>query len=294
MVAIDGGATKTLLRIVTPDGDVLGEGRSGPANIATDTEQAARSIRAAFDQAIFTAELTEDVWRGAFTWVAAAGLAGAEVAGCSDRIRDLCEFLTVFDVRTDAYTSCLGAHGGRDGAIVAIGTGSVGFAIRGEQTHRVGGWGFPQGDEGGGAHIGLKALRHMLWVADGRTAETELARDVCRYIRDAGGDPLTWGIGASATKFALLTPIVTNAAQKECKIALGILDYAASNIEVIANTLLQGEDFSSLKLAFLGGLSPVLMPRLSKTLSDRIVFPEGSSLDGATALVRKVMEHRRA
>jgi glucosamine kinase len=61
---------------------------------------------------------------------------------------------------TDSFTMLVGAHGGKPGAIVAAGTGSIGEVLRPDGTRfSVGGWGFPVSDEGGGAWLGMRAVR---------------------------------------------------------------------------------------------------------------------------------------
>ena len=288
LVAIDGGATKTLLRIAQPDGTVLSEAQSGPSNIATDVEQAARSIRKAFDNALHAADLEDAHQRGAIQWVAAAGIAGTESSGRSERLHELCDFFSIFSVWSDAYTSCFGAHGGKNGAIVAIGTGSVGYAIADDRTHRVGGWGFPQSDEGGGARIGLRALQHMLCTLDGRCTETALSEYIRLDIEKQSANPLTYGIGASSTQFASLAPLVVRSAQSGCQAAEDILADAAGDIANIARTLLLEKDFSDLSLTLLGSLASILEPRLPVDIQKRITSPRGSSLDGATRLARNI------
>ena len=58
-------------------------------------------------------------------------------------------------VSTDAYIAALAAHSGSPGAVIIVGTGSVGYRIEAAGHCRlVGGWGFPIGDEGSGAWIG--------------------------------------------------------------------------------------------------------------------------------------------
>ena len=45
---------------------------------------------------------------------------------------------------TDAHTAALGAHGGAPGAVIAVGTGSVGYRLHADGSAKlVGGWGFP-------------------------------------------------------------------------------------------------------------------------------------------------------
>lgn len=73
-----------------------------------------------------------------------------------------------FALATDAVTTHLGALGGRGGAIVAVGTGSIAFATDlHEVWHRVDGWGHLLGDRGAGAWIGIEALRAAMLAHDG-------------------------------------------------------------------------------------------------------------------------------
>ena len=61
-------------------------------------------------------------------------------------------------ITSDAHAACVGAHGGHDGGIIIVGTGSVGWAIRGGRQYRVGGWGLTLSDEGSAAWLGREAL----------------------------------------------------------------------------------------------------------------------------------------
>ena len=87
---------------------------------------------------------------------------------------------------SDAQAACVGAHAGRDGGIVIVGTGSIGWANLAGQSHRVGGWGFPVSDEGSGAWLGSEAVRRVLWASDGLTPWTDLLRAIFEQF---GSDP---------------------------------------------------------------------------------------------------------
>jgi len=76
----------------------------------------------------------------------------------------------------DATIACIGAHGARDGGIVIVGTGSVGFAVVAGREIRVGGYGFPISDEGSGADLGLHAIRLALRAYDERSSLRGLTR----------------------------------------------------------------------------------------------------------------------
>ena len=82
-------------------------------------------------------------------------------------------------LESDALTTLLGAHAGQPGVIVAIGTGSVGEVLHADGSrHEVGGWGFPSGDEAGGAWIGMRAINHAQQVVDGRVPGSALWRSI--------------------------------------------------------------------------------------------------------------------
>ena len=72
-------------------------------------------------------------------------------------------------VASDAVTNLVGAVGGlRQGAVVAAGTGAVGFGSDfGEHWNRVDGWGHVLGDWGSAARLGLEGLGAALRWRDG-------------------------------------------------------------------------------------------------------------------------------
>src|SRR3546814_12252828 len=74
---------------------------------------------------------------------------------------------------------------GGDGAILILGTGSVGLIKRGEDSLSIGGYGFPISDEGSGEALGLSAIRHALRTLDGRTRPTQLSQAVTKQFDHA-------------------------------------------------------------------------------------------------------------
>jgi N-acetylglucosamine kinase-like BadF-type ATPase len=84
----------------------------------------------------------------------------------------------------DAVTAHLGALGGRGGAVVAVGTGSIaiGTDLAGHWK-RVGGWGHLYDDRGSGAWIGIEALKAAIRTHDGVTTDAAalLAAAVARF-----------------------------------------------------------------------------------------------------------------
>ena len=97
---------------------------------------------------------------------------------------------------TDSHAACVGAHRGGDGGVVIIGTGSIGEAIVEGKRHRVGGWGFPVSDEGGGAWLGCEVARRALWALDGRAPWTPLLKSVAERFDEDPHAMVRWMSGA--------------------------------------------------------------------------------------------------
>ena len=78
----------------------------------------------------------------------------------------------------DSVTAFLGALSGRNGAVVAAGTGVVTLAVGASEVARVDGWGHIMGDAGSGYWIGREALDAVMRAYDGRGEPTELTAAV--------------------------------------------------------------------------------------------------------------------
>jgi glucosamine kinase len=110
------------------------------------------------------------------------GLAGIDRFGAREELLKLPHPFRKVVYATDARVACLGAHGGRDGGIVILGTGSAGFAhVKGREL-RIGGYGFPLSDEGSGADFGLRAVKLALRAHDGRASPTPFLLEVMRML----------------------------------------------------------------------------------------------------------------
>ena len=186
-------------------------------------------------------------------------------------------------LNNDGYTTLVGAHGGQPGAVIALGTGSVGQAMLADGTQReVGGWGFPSGDEGSGAWIGMAAINYIQQVLDGRLEGGALADAViasCGGTRHAIQD---WLAGATATRFATLAPLVVQHAELEDDAALEIMQSAGYEVDLMAAAL--DPDYA-LPLALCGGLGAAMVPYLEPETAELIVPAQGDSAAGALRMI---------
>ena len=106
-IGVDGGASCCRARIRDMQGNLLGEGYGGPANIHFDLDLAAQSIQSASEAAARSAGLDE---RSLHRAHAGLGLAGAGIKSASDGLRSKLSPFASIVLETDAYIAWLGAH----------------------------------------------------------------------------------------------------------------------------------------------------------------------------------------
>lgn len=279
-LGIDGGGSGCRARLADDSFRVLGEGQAGPANLRLGPAAVWDAVHAAADAAIGAAGLSgcrADIH-------AAAGLAGTSrreaLAALSVRPHAFASLIFV----EDTLIACLGAHGGRDGGIVIAGTGSVGFGIVGDTHVRFGGYGFPISDEGSGADIGLEAMRRAMQAFDGRLPTTPLLADLLARAGGGAAEIIGWMDRAGATDYAALAACVAQHAANGDAGAGELLGGAASRVEALAEALFRA---GVPRVCLMGGLAPVLEPRMSAQTRARLMPAEADALAGALILARR-------
>ncbi len=283
-LGVDGGATTCRARIVDAGGETLGEGRAGTANPRYGLEAAFAEIEAATRQALEAAGLpAADI----AALHAGLGLAGTGQRQDRDAVLAHPHPFASRALATDAHTACLGAHGGADGAILILGTGSCGWAIVGGRPHRVGGLGFPISDHGSGAWLGLTAIRRALLAADGVEPRTALSAAILERFDDDTDTAVAWQSGALPRDYASFAPLVVDHAAKKDGLAVELMRATAADAEMQARALLET---GAARLALMGGLAPHILPWLPKDLRKAIVEPAGDALDGAILLARQSLK----
>ena len=280
LIGVDGGGSGTRVRLARADGALLATGASGPSALLHGIASAWSAVRAAIDQAFAAAGLAQPA-------PARIGL-GLGLAGVHNK-QWAADFLAAdpgygaIALGSDGQTTLLGAHQGRPGAIVALGTGSVGEVLAADgQRREVGGWGFPAGDEAGGAWIGLRAIGHLQQVLDGRAAPSPFAAALAEQCGGGGRDGLQrWLAGANQTAYATLARLVLAHAADTAPARL-ILDQAGAQVALMVQALDPG---GALPVALCGGLASPLTPYLPAALQTRLVPAHGDSAMGALLLI---------
>ena len=279
-LGIDAGGSHTRARLADDHGEVIGIGSAGPANTRIGLDNAIAEIENACREAITSAGLDE----GEVASIRAGiGIAGLNRTGVLGGLREHPFPFASLAVASDAAIACLGAHHGKDGAIVIVGTGSIGFARVGDETIVIGGYGFPISDEGSGADLGLHAIRRSLWARDGRIQPTPMTEEILDRFSGSPGEIVGWMDHATATDYAMFAPLVMDHAARGDGVAEPIVQEAARRIDRLIRSLLER---GAPSCCLMGGLSGRLHDWLAAGIRERLREPLGDALDGAIRLAQ--------
>lgn len=286
LIGVDGGGSGTRVRVARADGSALAQGENGPSGLGHGIDRAWIAVGNAVLNAFAAAGITHPPLRRIAIGL---GLAGVHNRQWAAQFLDQNPGYAAIALESDALTTLLGAHQGQPGAVVAIGTGSVGEVLYADGARReVGGWGFPSGDEAGGAWIGMRAVGHAQQVLDGRAAHNPFASaiiDACGGHRDAIQG---WLAAANQTAYAQLARLVLEHAGGN-PTARAILEEAGRQVALIATAL---DPTGLLPVALCGGLAEPLRPYLPQELLRRVVPAWGDSAAGALRLIQQHLKER--
>jgi glucosamine kinase len=281
-LGVDAGATRCRARLRASDGAICAEAEGPAANAYVDFDAAVAVARAVVEQALGRAGLPLDC-----TSRVQLGLGVAGVGSVAEAELFAGRFAGFASVRVvnDAAAACLGAHGGADGGLIVVGTGSAGVARVAGRDAIVGGRGFHLGDDGSAARLGLEAARAAMRAADGLGPASELTQ----HISARFADPLAmvhWAAKATPRDYGDLAPLVISAAGSDDPVARRLADAAAA---AVAALVARVEALGAKRLAMVGGLGDALRPFLAPGLSARLAKPLFDPTDGAIALVGGVL-----
>jgi glucosamine kinase len=294
LIGVDGGGTGTRAHVARPPGAgagtlrILGSGRAGPSALRQGVIKAWGEIERAIRLAFSDARITPPAWSHC---ALGAGLSGASHKPLREEFLASNAGFASIALDTDGYVTLLGAHGGRPGVVVAFGTGSVGEGLRADGSRAVvSGWGFPVGDEGSGAWMGLRAMQVAQAATDGRAPVGALARRVWEMTGAADHqkrEALQAFCGnAGQFAYAQLAPAVFDTARDDAA-SKAILDTAAAEMATVAAAL---DPDAGLPLVVAGSIGLRLMERLPEPLRKRIVEAKADAATGALTLIQQALQ----
>ena len=288
-LGIDGGGSQCRASLAAASGETLGHGLAGTANPLEGQDKAVNSILEATGQALREAGLTVD---NLGNIVAGLGLAGVNLPGLHHTFSEWTHPFKSIYLTTDLHAACLGAHQGKDGAVIIIGTGSCGFARVKGQTAEYGGHGFPLGDMGSAAWMGFKAVQHSLLALDGLLPGSRLAELLLARFEYSEPMALVERMARETpSEYGKLARIVFAAAEENDAAAIAIIREGAGYISTMARKLLE---LNPQRLSLLGGLAPLIEHWLDPDVAAHVTPPLDNAEAGAIYLARQGWAEERA
>lgn len=286
-IGIDGGGTKLKIKIENIKGECIGIGEGGPANISNSFEIAWKNIISTIDNTLKPFGI--DINDNNFSINLAIGIAGYEILSARENFLKESHPFEQVKLYSDSYIACVGAHKGKNGGVILIGTGSVGLSIINNKTFKVGGWGFPYDDFGSGAWIGMQSISTYCHCLDSRKKKSEFNKVILEKFNNSQTQILNWASNADSKDFATLAPIVIELAKENNPQAFEIMTKAGNHISEIGNTLISvsSNHMNNLPLVVMGGIGNHIIPYLDNVIKKKLVTPKSSPEDGALLLLRQ-------
>jgi glucosamine kinase len=277
-LGVDAGATRCRGRLRASDGTVVAEAEGPAANTYVNFERAVEVARAVVADVLARAGLAAIDTSGVQLGLGVAGIGGeAEAALFANRF----EGFACVRVVNDAVAACIGAHGGADGGLIVVGTGSAGVARVAGRDTIVGGRGFHLGDDGSAARLGLEAARATMRAIDGLGPRSDMTKQIAARYADSLA-MVHWAAAATPRDYGDLAPLVIAAARDGDGLGMRLVSDA---VAAVAALLARVEGLGAPRVAMVGGLSQALRPFLSADVSARLHAPLFDPTDGAIALV---------
>lgn len=271
-LGVDGGGSKCRAILVGADLQLLGSGLGGPANPLHGFEQTLNSIICATDAALAEAGLQP---QAKSELISGLGLAGVNLPSLYQQVKNWSHPFAQLFLTTDLHIASLGAHRGEEGAVIVAGTGSCGYAQVNGQTTILGAHGFPFGDQGSGAWMGLEAIKVVLLASDGLGPSTCLTQMFAEQLGVEGVMIVDKFAGAGSSEYAQLSALVLRAAEAGDAVALSIVKEGTAYLDAIAEKLWQT---GVKRLSLIGGLGQALRswlaPATLARLSEPLMQPE--------------------
>ncbi|WP_163923397.1 BadF/BadG/BcrA/BcrD ATPase family protein [Photobacterium sp. Alg240-V54] len=280
LVGVDGGGTSCRARICDLAGNILGEAKTGSANILLGGEIAMASIQQAIALAAQQAQLTPADYPKMAIGLA---LAGAEQQQAWHAFMQQPHPYGAITLNTDAYGACLGAWDGKDGAILIAGTGSCGILLLDGEQHVVGGREFPISDQGSGAIMGLRLIQQVLLSVDGIVPTTELTQHVLSHFEHDIDAIVSWSKTARPCDYGQFSPVIFRFAAQNDSLAVSLLQQTAADIEMWMQALIVR---GATRICLMGGIGERIQTWLTPPMQQRLATPQGDAMDGAIAMAR--------
>lgn len=278
-LAADCGGTNCRVRLFDEDGQLLSEGRGGPANASLGLEAVLSEIFRATRDALAKLDGPTIPLSRLHAGFAMAGL--VETERRKEFLRTPHPFASM-TAETDAFVAQLGAFAGGDGGLLITGTGSCGFAVKGKEKFYIGGWGFPVSDQGSGARLGHLAVRRALQAYDNILPSSPFCKKLLAEVGIHPAEVSRWARTAKPADYGALAAIVIEHAHAEDEVAKNLVLTVAKEVNQLIRALVKrgvGE------IHHIGGFAEPIRPWLDKAYGRYEAQARGDVFDGALRLI---------
>ncbi|MEK6625892.1 MAG: BadF/BadG/BcrA/BcrD ATPase family protein [Bdellovibrionota bacterium] len=286
-LGIDGGGSGTRIVVADLDRRILAEAHGAPSALGQGIEESWRAI--SLVTSVCLSHLTAGSSGASISLSECAmgiGISGANNPVWKEEFIRQNPGLGFLVVDTDGFTTLLGAHAGKPGCVIAIGTGIVGVALLpGGERRTVGGWGFPSGDEASGSWFGLNAANYAQRVLDGRARGGHFSKDILKFCGSTPECFVAWLGQARQFEYAKLAPLVFKHAKQDRR-AKKLLAEAAENIILMSKAL---DPSGKLPLALCGRIGEAMLHHLPKQFRKRVHKPLHNSAFGALEMLSGIL-----
>jgi len=281
LIGVDGGGSGTRIIVTDKKLKILASANGEPSALGQGIEKSWRAILDTLSRAFHYGNLPVPMLSECAIGL---GLSGANNIIWKNEFYLRNPGFKYIVLDTDGFTTLLGAHGGKPGVVVAVGTGSVGMLLDSNNIRKdVSGWGFPAGDEASGAWLGLKACALTQKTLDGRRVKSSLTDLILNFCGKEPAQFLNWLGNAGQNSFAQLAPLVLQAEKSDPE-AKKLLIEAGQEICLMANALDPNEQYP---FSICGRLGEALIPFTPVELQKRHQNPNADSTVGALLLLTR-------
>lgn len=283
-LGVDGGGTNCRVRLADENLETLAEVRNGRSNLQIDDANPAYAAISAGTREVFD-KAGIDFAETANTF-ACFGMAGGRLVSARDAFAARPWPFAKVRVYDDIDIAHAGALGGKDGAVIIVGTGSAGLAIVDGQRHQVGGWGFKIGDQMSGAILGRELVRIAVEAEDGLIPGSALTKAVVQSLGGSNDAIMDWSFddNRNPADYGALMPMFIEYFERGDPIASQLMALQMSFIDNYANWF---KARGATIMAIVGGFGQRLFPLLEQRYDGYVAMPQYEPLHGALILAKQ-------
>jgi len=302
-VGIDGGGTKTEVIVSDQNGQIIGNGLSGPTNLDSVVEAVScANLLAAVEYALGTIDKSQSEL---YVYMGASGVdTDVEIARSTEVFGRALAHLPIkkFIVINDGFIALASGTDNPNSLILIGGTGSncIGHNEHG-QVAKAGGMGFLLADQGSGYYIGRQVLREAVKSFDGRRPKTMIEQLVCEYFKIPSIINLkekVYNPPLSKDQIAQLSPLCSKAVEANDQVALMIFSHVVDELMLHTSTVIKRLDIQHTTFDCVCVGSVINLPYIKEQCFQRLqqefptcnlVFPQNPPVYGAVKLAKTLI-----